>query len=198
MKIGILAFGSLIDDPGDEIAAAMCGIQIPVRTPFGVEYGRLSSSRRGAPTLVPHALGGVVSARILSLATDCSEEFAMDILYRREIHAVGSSSKYTRSSGPNCVLVKPWRDFHGFDVVFFTDFYEEGKIKSPTPQSLAMQAVGSVGLAEAGKDGITYLANNIQNGIHTPLTSDYESEILKQTGVIDLQEALKICLHERF
>jgi hypothetical protein len=198
MKIGILAFGSLIDDPGDEIAAAMCGIQIPVRTPFGVEYGRLSSSRRGAPTLVPHALGGFVSARILSLAADCSEGFAMDILYRREIHAVGSSSKYTRSSGPNSVLVKRWRDFHGFDVVFYTDFNEGGKEAKPIPKKLAQSAIGSVSPDYEGKDGITYLANNIQNGIHTPLTSDYESEILKQTGAIDLQEALKICLHERF
>jgi hypothetical protein len=198
MKIGILTFGSLIDDPGAEIAAAMKGSPVPVQTPFGVEYGRLSLSRGGAPTLVPHALGGVVTARILPLLVDSTEEFVRDILYRREIHAVGSSRKYSPRPGPGALLVNSWRDFHGFDVVFFTDFNEEGKIKSPTPQSLAMQAIGSVGLAEMGKDGITYLANNIRNGIHTPLTSDYESEILQQKGAIDLHEALKICLHERF
>jgi len=197
MKIGILAFGSLIDDPGDEIAAAMCGIQIPVRTPFGVEYGRLSSSRRGAPTLVPHALGGVVSARILSLATDCSEEFAMDILYRREIHAVGSSSKYTRSSGPNSVLVKPWRDFHGFDVVFYTDFNDGGKEAKPIPKKLAQSAISSVSPDYDGKDGIAYLFNKIRNGIITPLTREYEAEILRMTGAADLEGALKICKNER-
>jgi hypothetical protein len=197
MKIGILAFGSLIDDPGEEIAAAMCGSPVLVRTPFGVEYGRLSSSRGDAPTLVPHALGGVVDARILPLAAECSEEFAMNILYRREIRKVGTDRRYTPSPWPNAVLVKPWRDFHGFDVVFYTDFNDEGKIERPLPENLAKKAIASVELAKEGKDGITYLMDNIRNGILTPLTRDYESEILKQTGAIDLQEALKICLHER-
>jgi hypothetical protein len=54
MIIGILAFGSLIDDPGEEIANVISGDPIIVETPFPVEYGRFSLSRGGAPTLVPH------------------------------------------------------------------------------------------------------------------------------------------------
>ena len=34
MKIGILAFGSLIDDPGEEIANVIFGDPIPVHTLF--------------------------------------------------------------------------------------------------------------------------------------------------------------------
>ena len=37
MKIGILAFGSLIDDPGDELSDAITGDPILVETPFPVE-----------------------------------------------------------------------------------------------------------------------------------------------------------------
>lgn len=45
MKIGILAFGSLIDDPGEEIANVISGHSITVETPFPVEYGRFSLRR---------------------------------------------------------------------------------------------------------------------------------------------------------
>ena len=38
--LGILAFGSLIDDPGAEIEAALVGRKMNVPTPFGVEFAR--------------------------------------------------------------------------------------------------------------------------------------------------------------
>jgi putative ABC transport system substrate-binding protein len=38
--VGIFAFGSLIDDPGPEIAAALVGRKLNVRTPFGVKFAR--------------------------------------------------------------------------------------------------------------------------------------------------------------
>jgi len=72
MKIGILAFGSLIDDLGEEIANVISDDPITIETPFPVEYGRFSLRRGGAPTLVPHASGGSVTAHILPLT------FALD------------------------------------------------------------------------------------------------------------------------
>jgi hypothetical protein len=51
-SIGIVAFGSLIDNPGREIEAALVGRKLNVRTPFGVEFARSSTKRGGAPTLV--------------------------------------------------------------------------------------------------------------------------------------------------
>ena len=53
-KVGILAFGSLIHDPGSELKPKIA-MRTRGMTPFGVEYGRYSSKTRGgAPTLVPH------------------------------------------------------------------------------------------------------------------------------------------------
>ena len=37
-SLGILAFGSLIDNPGAEIESALVGRKLNVRTPFGVEF----------------------------------------------------------------------------------------------------------------------------------------------------------------
>src|SRR5207302_1355175 len=45
-KIGILAFGSLIGDPGDELKPKIA-MRIKTKTPFGVEYGRYSGQTRG-------------------------------------------------------------------------------------------------------------------------------------------------------
>lgn len=192
MKIGILAFGSLIDDPGEEIANVIFGDSITVETPFPVEYGRFSLRRGGAPTLVPHACGGSVTARILPLTFDCSKQFAMDILWRREIRSSNSSRKYSPGTGANAVLVKVWRDFHDFDEVFYTDFNKEGKCFDLTAGKLASAAIESVGRANPGKDGITYLLNNIRNGIITPLTLEYEASVLSMTGAASLEEALEI------
>ena len=45
--VGILAFSSLIDHPGSEIAAKIVG-RIQVMTPFAVEFARQSIKRANA------------------------------------------------------------------------------------------------------------------------------------------------------
>ncbi len=57
-SIGILAFGSLMDNPDAEIDAALIGRKLNVCTPFGVEFARSTIGRGGAPTLVPVQQGG--------------------------------------------------------------------------------------------------------------------------------------------
>ncbi len=47
--LGILAYGSLIDDPGEEIGGATSQ-RTAMKTPFAIEFGR-SSHTRGAPPL---------------------------------------------------------------------------------------------------------------------------------------------------
>jgi hypothetical protein len=141
MKIGILAFGSLIDDPGKEIANVISGDSITVETPFPVEYGRFSLSRGRAPTVVPHASGGEVTARILPLASGCSDKFARDILYRREVYSKDQSREYQRRDGRNDILVETLLNFQGFDMVFYTDFNAEGKCFDLTAGKLASAAI---------------------------------------------------------
>jgi hypothetical protein len=55
---------------------------------------------------------------------------------------------------------------------------------------LAKRAIQSVGKAEEGKDGISYLMNAIACGIETSLTPAYRAEILKQSNAESLEEAL--------
>jgi hypothetical protein len=41
-------------------------------------------------------------------------------------------------------------------------------------------------------DGIHYLQNNIENGIITPLTRQYEQEILRQSDTTSLHAAIEL------
>src|SRR5262249_10441219 len=99
LKIGIFGFGSLIADPGEELADATAS-RIGAETPFAVEYGRTSKrTRGGAPTLVPVSSGGAhVKATIFVLKDSISEQEAKNILWRRETRQVGSGKAYKRSS----------------------------------------------------------------------------------------------------
>src|SRR5947209_6105642 len=75
LKVGIFGFGSLISDPGVELANATAS-RIEAETPFAVEYGRTSKrTRGGAPTLVPVRTGGAhVKATIFVLKDSISEQ----------------------------------------------------------------------------------------------------------------------------
>lgn len=87
MKIvGILAYGSLISNPGCEINMHRIGTIYNVTTPFPVEFARKSNKRNSAPTLVPFKDGGQVKGQIFVMNL-CLEE-AANVLYRREINKV--------------------------------------------------------------------------------------------------------------
>ena len=99
---GILAYGSVIADPGKEILDKLISSKggiIDTFTPFHVEFARSSRTRGGAPTLVPVEEGERVRCKIFVMGDDVCEDEAADILYRREINKVGDKSKtYTESS----------------------------------------------------------------------------------------------------
>jgi hypothetical protein len=190
-KIGILAFGSLIKDPGAELLPKI-GMRITKQTPFPVEYGRFSGKTRGgAPTLVPHESGAPVSAEILVLDDGVSIEEARNMLWRRETRQVDTSRAYIRGDSENSMLVEEIYDDPCVETVLYTNFNPTGKILHPTAADLAKRAIASVSAAPEGMDGITYLMNAIRSGIETPLTADYKAEILKQTVALTLEDALK-------
>ena len=189
-KVGILAFGSLIKDPGPELAAKIV-MRIETQTPFTVEYGRFSGrTRGGAPTLVPHCNGTPVPAEILVLDDEVSVRDARDMLWRRERRKIGSDETYAEGTGPDSVLVhsheSPW-----VETVLYTDFNAAGKIADPNPEDLARHAIQSVRKADEGKDGLSYLMSAVASGIETRLTPAYTAEILKQTQTNSLSEALR-------
>lgn len=193
-RVGILAYGSVISDPGSEIAAARVD-SISVDTPFKIEFGRSSRMRDGAPTLVPVQEGGAkVKAVVIVLARSVSEREAADLLWRRETRKVGSGRQYKPPVHPrtNNVLVKKLTGFAGLDVVLYTDFPSSGKLKNPTPQHLAELAIASAKAPAGAKgmDGISYLIAVKESNIRTPLMPEYEKEILARTASTDLKEAL--------
>ena len=87
-------------------------------------------------------------------------------------------------------MVPQLTDLSCVSTVLYTEFHQTGTIVSPTAEELARHAIQSVKTAEVGRDGISYLMSNVAVGIETPLTSDYEAEILRQTQTESLNEAL--------
>jgi hypothetical protein len=188
-SIGILAFGSLIDNPGKEIEAALVGRKANVVTPFSVEFARKSTKRGGAPTLVPVESGGCpVHAQILLV--DVAEQEAKDRLWRREVDKVGEGGHYVHRAnpGPNTLIIDRYENFEGLAVVFAARF--AATIAPLTAEHLADLAIASVASAESGCDGITYLIDAKRNEIATPLSAAYENEILRRTETADLNKAL--------
>jgi N-6 DNA Methylase len=189
-KIGILAFGSLIRDPGSELEPNI-GMHIRTQTPFPVEYARFSAKRGGGPTLVPHESGSSVSAEILVLADEVAIDQVRDMLWRREAGRIGSGETYPAGTSANSVLVEQISDDPCVSTVLYTDFHVEGKVVNPRAEDLARRAIQSVGSAKAAEDGISYLINAIESGIKTPLTAAYREQILLQTNAGSLEEALR-------
>ncbi|MHB1290989.1 MAG: hypothetical protein ACYCY5_02185 [Sulfuricella sp.] len=195
-SIGFLAYGSLIEDPGKEIEPFIRERRCGVETPFCIEFARESSTRSGAPTLVPVENAGCrVRATILVLNAVITLERAEDLLWRRETRNECSDKHYTRPSKPhpNRMVVESLRNFDGLDVVLYTKF--GANISDLSVMKLADLAIASAKdeAGKTGKDGISYLISVKRQGISTPLISAYEGEILRRCGAFSLDEALARC-----
>jgi cation transport regulator ChaC len=193
-SIGILAYGSLIEDPGVELDLLINGRVNGIETPFNVEFARASSSRDGAPTVVPVInCGAPVKAVILVLGEDIPVERAKDLLWRRETRNEQTEKYYSNpvNPGKNQVSVGELAGLGGIDLVLYT--MVGVKIYSLTPEELARRAIRSAKekAGETGKDGISYLISKKRQCIITPLMEQYEQEILRFTGAATLEEALK-------
>ncbi len=197
MAIGILAYGSLISDPGREIEAATADRIAGVETPFKVEFSRSSRVRDGAPTLVPVERGGAkVSGVVLVLRESVNETAAQDMLYRRERNRVDSGDFYADVDPADfdSAFLGHLDRFAGLNVVFHAAL--RANIVEPTPELLARLAIASAAApaGATGRDGVTYLRDAKQSGILTPLMDEYEKEILRWTGARDLEGARAIAM----
>ena len=191
-KVAILAYGSLIYEPGEELENCIVNRLGPILTPFKVEYARSSRMRGGAPTLVPVDGGGFqVSAVLFVLSDATSEREAKDMLWRRETRRAHGSYSPPARPGPNSVLIKTLLNFGGIVLVLYPSI--QANIPSPlTGRKLACLAITSARNPEVakGKDGISYLLAAKRAGISTPLTQEYESAILELTDTNTLEAAL--------
>jgi len=193
-KIGILAYGSLIDNPGDEIRKLEIG-RIQCITPFKVEFSRFSSGRSGAPTLIPVSDGGNnVSGQIILLTNEVGIEEAKSMLYRRERNKVNTDIVYRHIDNPgvNTVIVKALKNFRDVETVLYTSI-SCNIAQAITAELLAHHAIESILLpaGDEGRDGLRYLRDAKKNGIVTLLSPNYENQILLLTGTTTLDEAIE-------
>lgn len=189
-RVGILAYGSLITDPGTELIGVTIATIRNIETPFAIEYARSSTSRAGAPTLVPVESGGA-RVRAWIYEVDVEEAEAANILYRREIGKVGSTKIYTEPEpgDENKVGIDRFIGLGGLNVVLSTRL--AATISPLTPQHLADLAIESARKLRNGRDGISYLLNATESGIATPLSGSYTLEICSRLGVHDLSQAVE-------
>jgi hypothetical protein len=191
-RIGILAYGSLIDDPGKELGPLIHERVSNIETPFSVEFARSSSSRDGAPTLVPVEDGGAqVRGVILILEPTVEVRQAEDLLWRRETRNECSDKHYRLSANPNpnTVVVEHLQNLSNVEMVLFTKI--GANVTNRSPDYLADLAIRSA-RKEAGvkrMDGISYLISVKKQGVQTPLLPDYEAAILQKTKAQTLDEA---------
>lgn len=191
-RIAILAFGSLIEEPGKAICPLIRERISGVRTPFSIEFARSSSTRDGAPTLIPVDVGGSpVHGVLLVLDSAISLAEAKTLLWRRETRKECSEEQYSRPANPseNQVIVECIERFKGCDLVLYTKI--GANIKKPNADHLADLAIKSA-RRKAGadeKDGISYLRSAVNQGICTPLLPGYKAAILRKTAAEDLVEA---------
>lgn len=192
--IGILAFGSLINNPGLSISEIEIE-RIVCETPFNVEFARTSLTRGNAPTLIPVDKGGKkVKAVIIILNPETSIDTATSILWRREAHKINCSENYVHSVNPslNKVVVKTLSDFMNVQTVLYTSI--RCNITQPlTSELLANFSIKSI-LSQAGEeqqDGLRYLLSAKRNGIVTALSNGYENHILRTTETLSLEQAIE-------
>ena len=191
-RVGILAFGSLIGTPGAEIKAVEVTAERRrgVLTPFSVEFARSSAKRGGAPTLVPYPNGKPVNVEII--VVEATAQLAKDALWRRETDNLDSKDGYRERNnpGPNTLVIRTFENFDGLPLVLAAAF--PANIHELTPTALAELAVRSARdrTVGAGRDGISYLIDAKAHGIITPLSSDYEREVLRLCSATTLVDAL--------
>ncbi|HET6979836.1 MAG TPA: hypothetical protein VFI24_26125 [Pyrinomonadaceae bacterium] len=186
-----MAYGSLIGDPGKEIKPLIVK-RIATKTPFPIEFARLSRKRGNAATLVPYAIGKPAYAELLILKEDISLGQAKDLLWRWECDEEETGKHYPVGEGPNSVRVEELENFFGFKKILYTDFLPAGKLARVDPMQLAQRAIDSVAVAERGKDGISYLIRVTGSGVKTELTDQYIASILAATGTGSLADALNL------
>lgn len=219
MRIGVLAFGSLLWDRGiiaDIFEPPDTFVETTV--PFPIEFARSSDLRRGGPVVVPVNTDKLTRSRAMILPIKdeiAGKRVTVDLaryeLYNRERGRSGgmkAAYKEPATYNPNFSYIKEISpdefDDHGgwgidFDVILYSALGKN--IEELIPDRLAVLAIASARKAAdpdfdriQRSDGISFLINAVENGVNTPLLDDYIKAILKFTGRSSLKEAYDWCV----
>jgi len=193
LRVAILAYGSLVADPGDELAP-LIDERHPHTTPFSVEFARLSPCRDHAPVLTVVAEGEAdpVAGTLLVLKAGTSVETATCCLWRRETHQVSSRKLPLGADRHHIRLLTKLDGLDGIDAVLY--WQAEANYPRPEAAGLARRSIESArgAAGEQRKDGISYLAQVVAAGIRTRLTDAYVAAVLKETGADTLEAAWQV------
>lgn len=211
--IGILAYGSLITHPGQEIESVLDHVIPDVMTPFPAEYARKSGTRAGAPTLVPVSIGcgTPVKAVVLVLKKYTRKKKAQNFLYRRELHQEGDLEviydDQVQRQKRDAMVIETMKNQFGLSVIYytalkpnFTEILDTKLTQEQKAELLARAAIDSVTQGTYAKemDGLQYLADNIEAGVVTVLTEVYAQAILNKVGnVSNLSQARRFIAQKR-
>lgn len=211
--IGILAYGSLITHPGQEIESVLDHVIPDVMTPFPAEYARKSGTRAGAPTLVPVPIGcgTPVKAVVLVLKKYTRKKKAQNFLYRRELHQEGDLKviydDQVQRQKRDALVIETMKNQFGLSVIYytslkpnFTEILDTKRTQEEKVELLVRAAIDSVTQEtyKKGMDGIQYLADNIKAGVVTALTEPYAQAILnKVRNVSNLGQARKLIAQQK-
>ena len=178
-NLAIFAYGSLLSDPGESIAPHIVA-RIPCASPWPVEYARRAKLRGDGPTLVIHDSGASVQGRLLVL------DARLDAIDEVEGWLWERKGKPPRAGLKRMAL-------GGFRRVLYCDLECTLRTEQLNPECLARFAIESVRNNPA-RNAIRYLAQNIDQGVITPLTYGYRDAILCATGASDLKQAEELLL----
>jgi hypothetical protein len=173
-NVAIFAYGSLLSEPGEKIAPHIV-TRIPKESPWPIEYARRAKLRGNGPTLVIHASGGIVQGQLLVL------DVSLDGIEEVEAWLWKREGKPPRSG----IKRMAW---HGFRQVLYCDLESTLSPAELNAELLAQFAIDSA-RNQPERNAIQYLANNIEQGVITPLTYAYRDAILRITGAQNLAQA---------
>jgi hypothetical protein len=179
-NLAIFAYGSLLSEPGEKILPHIIA-RVTYPSPWPIEYARRAKLRGDGPTLSLHKTRRIVQGQLLVLDMQKSAlDELMEWLWEREGEPPRDRLKQIQRGGFGCVL--------------YCDLASNLSDEEITAESLAQFAIESVRKIPM-RNAIRYLAQNIEQGVVTPLTYAYRDAILRRTGAVDLTEAEKIILH---
>jgi hypothetical protein len=170
----IFGYGSLLADPGELISPHIIA-RVPYPSPWPIEYARRAKSHGDGPTLVLYETGGIVRGQLLVL--DLHEDRLAEL----------TEWLWQREGRPPRELLRPM-ECDEFNLVLYCDLEVTLKDEDVNAESLAQFAIDSVA-KNPERNGIRYLADNIEQGIVTPLSYAYRDEILRRTGTTSLSAA---------
>jgi len=174
-QIAIMAYGSVIDDPGPAIEPLVVERR-RCRTPFPVEFARASVRWGGGPVVVPSPRGGPVDGFLLLLSPDVGLGAAVELLRQREGLPGGRGVIEVAQPGELMIIA--------------ASLPLNLRPEDMTPTALARRAAASV--VHGPRNGVAYLRRVLDSGVRTPLTAAYVEALLELTGASSIEQVERV------